>query len=413
MLVLAGLSIIGITVIQIYWFRRAFDLEDQRFNREVNAALMHVANQFTLLDSTRLPDHPIRQLSSNYFAVMVNSEIDANLLEYLLKSEFEKRELRADFEYGIYDCTSDRMVYGNFISFSNDQAPPTAALPKWENQPYYFGVNFPQRASTLINRMGIWTFSSFVLFVVIVFFSYALWVISRQKRLSEIQKDFINNMTHEFKTPISTIAISTGELKNEHILTQPDRLRNYISIIENENNRMKNQVERVLQIATMDNSIQIKNEEIHLKRLIQEVIQNMSPSIEARRANIQVEISNDPIVKGDELHLSNVFFNLLDNGIKYCEKVPDIIISVKQERETVNIQIQDNGIGIPKKLQKNIFMRFFRVPTGNIHNVKGFGLGLSYVKQVIEALGGKISVKKSDDFGSTFLINLPTYHGRK
>ncbi|MDH5380235.1 MAG: HAMP domain-containing histidine kinase [Cyclobacteriaceae bacterium] len=408
-IILATFSIVGISIIQVYWFRRAFDLEDQRFNREVVSALHNVAGQFFELNKAAVPaTNPIKQLSSNYFVGMVNNEIDANLLEFLLRSEFEKRNIQADFEYGIYDCTNDEMVYGSYVSFSNEESEIKTDLPKWENQSYYFGVNFPSRTGTLINRLGIWSFSSVVLILVIVFFGYTLFVIFRQKRLSEIQKDFINNMTHEFKTPISTIALSANVLKDPKIIDQPERLRNYATIIENENQRMKNQVERVLQIASVDTQIEFKKEGIYLLEMVQEIVTSMEVSIEKSKAIISItDDGSNPKLQADKLHLSNVIYNLLDNAIKYCEKKPEISIRVFTDRHKVVCEITDNGIGISEKELKRIFHRFYRVSTGNVHNVKGFGLGLSYVQQVVTAMGGMVKAKSIENKGSTFTLIFP------
>ncbi len=319
LILLAVVSIIGIAGVQVYWFNKAFDTEEELFNREVNTALFNVANQFFDLSETSAPAaNPIKQLSTNYYVVMINNEVDANLLENLLKTEFEKRSISADFEYGIYDCASDKMVYGNYVSFQSksDEAGADKVLPKWENQSYYFGVQFPDKASIITDRMSIWIFSSLVLVLVMIFFAYAMFVILKQKRLSEIQRDFINNMTHEFKTPISTIALSTEVLKNPKIIEQPERLSNYASIISNENSRLKNQVERVLQMARSNNSeLELKKEKLSLNTIIKSAIRTFDSNNSITfKTNLQAK--NDT-VEGDKLHLSNVMFNLLDNAVKY------------------------------------------------------------------------------------------------
>jgi two-component system phosphate regulon sensor histidine kinase PhoR len=218
-IILAALSIAGITATQIYWVRKAFDLKENQFNRDVTTALTNVATK--ILEITKTPaaaNNPVTQLTTNYFVVLVNGPIDNNLLEFLLLTEFEKRNIKADFEYGIYDCAEQCMQGGNHISPKNTASLVNfTELPAWKNDGYYFGVQFPMVEATLISQMGIWGFSSVVLLIVIFFFVYTLFVILKQRRrLSEIQKDFINNMTHEFKTPLSTIAISTSVLKRSN-----------------------------------------------------------------------------------------------------------------------------------------------------------------------------------------------------
>ena len=259
-IILAALSILGITITQLYWLKKAFDLNEDQFNRDVNTALYNVASQlFEINRSTPSKINPIEQLSTNYYVVTINNEIDAGLLEFLLKSELTQRDIHADFEYGIYDCNSDKMVYGNYVSLEEDvlSTDEPSLLPKWKNQQYYFGVYFPNKELQIINRMGIWVFSTAVLFIVILFFTYATFVILKQKRLSEVQKDFINNMTHEFKTPISTISLSSEVLKDPAIIATPERLTSYASIIQSESLRLKNQVDRVLQIASLEDELVI------------------------------------------------------------------------------------------------------------------------------------------------------------
>ena len=409
--ILATLCIVGITFTQIYWVRRAFDLKEGEFNRSIQAALYNVAQQIYDINKTPPPaNNPVKQLSTNYFVVMVNGEIDANLLEFLLRSEFEKRSLVADFEYGIYDCSSERMVYGNYVALkTSKEKGASKTLPRWSHYGYYFGVQFPNREAHLVNQMGIWSFSSAVLVLVITFFGYTLFVILKQKRLSEIQKDFINNMTHEFKTPISTIAVSTEVLKDPAILHQPERLMNYTAIIERENARLKQQVERVLQVARLDKeNFGLKKEFIDIHQLIHDAVKNTSITLQERKGIIMYELQ---AVNGqmavDKLHVTNAIQNLLDNAIKYCKTIPEITIRTSNEAKRVLIEVRDNGIGISAENQKRIFQKFFRVPTGNVHDVKGFGLGLSYVKTIVEVHGGGIKVQSELGNGSVFRIYLP------
>ncbi|UII22447.1 sensor histidine kinase [Fulvivirga ligni] len=408
LVILAIVSIVGIVVTQIYWFKQAFNTETEQFDREVNTALYNVAQAFFTLTDTQPNNNPIKQLSTNYYVVMINNEIDAAILEDLLKSEFGKRNINADFEYGIYDCTNDKMVYGCYVSLNDNQISPiTKNLPKWNNQNYYFGVQFPNKASFITNRMGIWIFSSMVLLVVVIFFAYALFVILKQRRLSEVQKDFINNMTHEFKTPISTIALSADVLKDPNIIHQPDRLRNYAIIIDNENLRLKRQVERVLQMANLNKQeITLKAENVDVHEIIVDTQKSMSLSIADQGGHITMDFqATDTIINADPLHLTNVLYNLLDNAIKYCLDVPQIKIRTFNKDGRVFIEVIDNGIGISKQEQSKIFLQFYRVPTGNVHNVKGFGLGLNYVNLVAKAHKGTLKVFSELGEGSTFQLS--------
>ncbi|HYC86103.1 MAG TPA: HAMP domain-containing sensor histidine kinase [Chryseosolibacter sp.] len=406
--ILGTVCIFGITFTQLYWLRRAFDLKEAEFERTVNAALFNVANQIFDINNTPSPAaNPVRQVSTNYFIVMVNGDVDVSLLEFLLRSEFEKRNINVDFEYGVYDCSSEKMKYGDYVSLQTTKEKVTSKkLPAWNHYAYYFGVQFPNREAHLINQLGIWSFSSFVLLIVIVFFSYTLFVILKQKRLSEIQKDFINNMTHEFKTPISTIAVSTEVLKDPNIVRQPERLLNYTTIIEKENNRLKQQVERVLQMARLDKEdIGLKKEVVDIHQVVQDAVKNISHALRDKNGNISLNLqAANSLFEADRLHLTNVFQNLFDNAIKYCNVEPQIEVRTRNLNGHILVEVADNGIGISSENQKRIFQKFYRVSTGNVHDVKGFGLGLSYVKTIVEAHKGTIRVDSSLGKGSVFTI---------
>ena len=408
-IILAAISIAGITTTQIYWVRKAFDLKENQFNHDVTASLTNVANKIIEISKTpSAANNPVKQLSTNYFVVLVNGPIDSNLLEFLLVTEFEKRHITANFEYGIYDCMEKCMAGGNYLSpqqISNRSL--IGELPTWTNDGYYFGIIFSGVEANLLSQMGIWGFSSIVLLIVIFFFVYTLLVILKQRRLSEIQKDFINNMTHEFKTPISTIAISTQVLKDPGIIQFPERLLNYATIIENENHRLKQQVERVLQMARLEKEdIGLKKEVLDFHDLIHEAVNNKT----FQTANVSIKLKLEATASNvtvDKLHMVNLIYNLLDNAIKYNKRDPDILISTSTINKMLKMEIRDNGIGIHPDNLKKIFNRFYRVPTGNLHDVKGFGLGLSYVKRIVEAHNGKITISSEPERGSQFIIQLP------
>jgi two-component system, OmpR family, phosphate regulon sensor histidine kinase PhoR len=244
---------------------------------------------------------------------------------------------------------------------------------------------------------------------VIIFFGYTLFVIMKQKRLSEIQRDFINNMTHEFKTPISTIAVSTEVLKDPNIIHQPERLLNYTTIIEKENTRLKQQVERVLQMARLDKEdIGLKKEIVDVHQVIQDAIRNTSGSLQEKYGSISCELkATQHTIEADKLHLTNVLYNLIDNAIKYCKTAPQILLRTSDVHKNLMLEIQDNGIGISPDDQKRVFQKFYRVPTGNVHDVKGFGIGLNYVKSIIEAHKGNVRLESELGNGSVFRICLP------
>ena len=407
---LATISIVGLFATQLYWMDKAFDLRDREFNDRVNIALRSVAQEIMLLnkDSSDVP--PVRQLASNYFIVSTNDTLHPYLLESLLENEFRSRNLKTNFEYSIYDCFTDSLVYGGAVTLANEPIKETERpiIPKWDRDSHYFAIYFPEKSSYLIGQMTIWLFSSSILLVVIVFFGYTLWVILKQKRLSEIKNDFINNMTHEFKTPISTITASAELLQSGNLDNSPEKRSRYYQMISDESNRLKLQVEKVLQMAQFETSeidLNLASNNIH--QLIEKATTSVQFLLEERNGSLELNLNTvNPEVKVDELHFTNIIRNLLDNAIKYCTESPKIIISTTDSKNGITISVKDNGIGIIPAEKKQVFEKFYRVPTGNVHNVKGFGLGLYYVKSLVEAHHGTVDVS-NDSSGSTFKIFFP------
>lgn len=408
---LAVISMAGIVVLQIFWFRKAFDVHEKEFDQNVFTSLQRVAEQLLQMNNQQIPSaRLVNQLSGNYFVVSVNGEIDTKVLESLLKAEFKSRGLNSDFEYGVYDCNHQKLVYGNYVSFSEDEkhrAP--RELPQWKNDLYYFSVNFPDKSNHLIDSMNIWLFSSLVLLVVVIFFAFALIAIFRQKQLSEVQKDFVNNMTHEFKTPVSTILVTSRLLNRPEIAEQPGAIERYSNLIQQEALRLKNQVERVLQVAVWDQrKMKYKMESVDIHECLREAIISVEQIITDRGGRVVKNfLADDPVLQGDRMHITNTFFNLLDNAVKYCIQAPEIILSTKNAGNGLLVTVTDNGIGIPEKYVRRIFDRFFRVSTGDVHDVKGFGLGLYYVQHVVKDHRGKIALRSEPGRGTTITITFP------
>lgn len=407
--IIAALSVLGIVLTQSYWLNRAFGLQEKQFDQQVQIALNRVAEQLLAYHQLPLPmENPITRVSSNYYAVMVNNPIEASLLEDLLVREFSRSNLSADFEYGIYDCQTEKLVYGSFVSMQPGSPAKTSLLPAWPQENYYFSILFSSREQYLTGSMAIWLFSSFVLVVVIIFFSYATFVILKQKRLSEVQKDFINNMTHEVKTPVSTILLSAEMLLKNN---PPDKetIKTYTTLISKEALRIKGHAEQVLQIA------EIEKEQLHLNKdlfdaheLMAEVAENLPAQYKKRGATVKFQPgATKSMIVADKLHFTNMLYNLLDNACKYCPHTPEIILRTSNFKGHFMLSVSDNGPGIAEEEQKKIFRKFYRVPSGNLHDVKGYGLGLYYVKCLMKAHKGAVLLKSQSLKGSIFELRFP------
>ena len=412
LVVLGGLAIAGIILLQSFWMFKSWDLKDKEFHQTVSLALRDVAESIALFNKSELPKQDIVQRrSSNYYAVNINDIIDANVLEDYLIQEFEARSLNTDFEYAVYDCQTDNLVYGNYCEISDDgsRIHINKDLPKLNDLVYYFVVRFPDRKGFLLHNLWQSVLFSFFALLACVFFVYSIWVILKQKRLSELQKDFINNMTHEFKTPISSIKIASDVLASAESVQSNERLSKYAQIIKDQNKRLNNQVEKVLNIARIEkNEFELKLENINLEEDLNRIIESERIRVKKMYGSIKMDFSALGVeISADHLHFSNMVSNIIDNAIKYSSDKPEILVTTKLVNKEVLLTISDKGIGIDKEHLNRLFDRFFRVHTGNKHDVKGFGLGLFYVKRVCESHSWDVEVKSELGKGTDIIFKIP------
>jgi two-component system phosphate regulon sensor histidine kinase PhoR len=400
----------GLLIVQGFWMKRAFDIEERQFNHTVQIALKNIADSIVSSQNSIKPaETHVRQLSSNFFFAELNTPINPELLDSLLKKELGIRQLKAAYELGIYKSKDDTLVYGEYIpatiQWQIDHARDSNPIHAAEKS--NFAIYFPNKFSVIAGELKIWIFSTVVLLLMLAFFIYAILTMLRERRLAEIKEDFINNLTHEFKTPISNIELASEALKTNKIdIAKQSR---YHTIIHNENQRLKSQVERVLQMGTVDkNELRLDLKLVNIHDLIQKLSQNVGMRVNEKVGTFKVELNAvHAELLADEFHLTNTVYNVLDNAEKYSKDKPEISISTKNEKGGLLISIKDTGIGIKQDFQKFVFDKFFRVPTGDVHNVKGFGLGLSYVKTIIEAHKGTVTLESKLNQGSQFDIYLP------
>jgi two-component system, OmpR family, phosphate regulon sensor histidine kinase PhoR len=431
LVIFAILSVVGILFTQVYWLGASYDVQKQQvslrnkqlageakqFNERVTIALSNVANEIlTIKNDPAKVFQAVKLVRPNYFTVVINDTLQPYLLESLLKREFSRRNIKEDFEYGIYDCFTDSIVYGNFIALDDDSTGvKTKSAPQldWAKDGHYFSLYFPNKEiyepNVISPPLTTWAFSVVIILIVFVFFGYSVYIILRQKRLSQMKTDFINNMTHELKTPISTISLTSEVLMRSDIIHQPEKLKHYATIIHEENNRLKKQVDRVLQLAYLEkDKISLQYEKVDIHTLILNAVKTQKIAVEEKGGQINTLLqAKHNIIDADPVHISNIVINLIDNATKYTTEQPQITISTQNEMGYLIIKVQDNGIGMDKTVLSIIFDKFYRVPTGDLHDVKGFGLGLYYVNMMVTEHKGKIEVDSEPGKGSTFKIYLP------
>jgi two-component system phosphate regulon sensor histidine kinase PhoR len=400
--------------------------QKQRFAREQPRPYTGIVPQFDTevnlsddaLDKIRktnikieLMNQAFSELAEGQQAIM--DRLDTAQLRRLLKSQLLEKGITEDFELGIKQGEGDLIGVGQLLDpqVLLQEGLQSKLFPNdiLGNDNFLY-VYFPEKSSHVFRQVWLPISSSILFILVIIFcFYYAIRIILKQKALSDIKNDFINNMTHEFKTPLATVSLAVEALQDPELSNQDTFRNRYLGIIREENKRLVSQVEKVLQAAALDrNEFDLKLESIHLPAMLQACMDQFALQVENRGGKIELICEmKDLYVVGDVFHLTHLFNNLLDNANKYSPSNPKITVAVKEQGPEVQITLQDQGIGMSRDAVKKIFDKFYRVPTGNVHDVKGFGLGLSYVKTMLEAHHGTIQVQSELGKGSTFTINLP------
>jgi len=360
----------------------------------------------------------------------ISERIDPKMLTQFIDEELKSRGINLPYQYGVIEASDSNFIIinGNYVVGSMDESsashvdnPESRSLftSKYQvalyrndigSSPGWLKLHFPNKQGWLWYSI-LPTLLAAILFtaLILICFSYTIHVILRQKKISEMKTDFINNMTHEFKTPIATISLAADSIASPKVINDEGRIKRFIGIIRQENKRMLQQVEKVLQMALIDKSdFELKISEVDIHEVIRQAVEHLGLQVHQREGNISMQLeAEQPVIEGDQTHLSSVIHNLLDNANKYSAESPDIAISTYNVNGGIQINVADKGIGMSKEDQKHIFDKFFRVHTGNLHDVKGFGLGLSYVKAITSAHQGNIEVKSEPGKGSKFSIYLP------
>ncbi len=333
-------------------------------------------------------------------------------LKTTIKEELEKRNIYLDFKYGVYskDGLATKLKSGYYTINKKESYPYPLFFDSEGKMDYELYVTFPDKNEHILSGISsILLLSLFFIFIIIIAFSSSLYQLIRQKKISEIKTDFINNMTHEFKTPIATINLALDSIKNPKIINDNEKVLRYIQMIRDENKRMHSQVENVLRISRLEkNQIEISKDTLDMHDIIEDAITHVSLLIADRKGSIKTyfeAITSE--ISGNQFHLTNVVVNMLENALKYSKNAPKIEVYTESTNKFFVFKIKDEGIGMNKAVQKQVFDKFYREQKGNIHDVKGHGLGLAYVKEIVEKHHGTVFVESEKGKGSTFTVKLP------
>lgn len=408
-IVIGLIAIIGILLAQLLWTKEAFQIEEKKFSQKAYIALYEVAKKMYKANSQEISvQNPVQKIANDYYIVNVENDFEVSILEFYLQSELKKIGLTTDFEFAVYNCQSDEMVYGNYVSLDKRKNSKHAIhFPKHKNLVYYFAIRFPNQTNFLFSSLKFWFVLSFVLILILLIYVYSIYTLLQHKKYSDLQRDFINNMTHEFKTPLSSILIASNYLSNQKSISNDEKLKKYTQIIIEQSNKLNQHIEKILTVAKADvTPLQLQKTTFEFLPILKEIIENcqlMHPMIIIHLDNQ----SNKTELNGDVFHFSNIIYNLFDNAIKYCEKIPEITLRITDSKQYLQIECIDNGIGIEPKKIAFIFDKFYRIPSNLSNQVNGFGLGLYYVKKICDMHHWKIIAKKNRPIGTNITLVLP------
>ena len=396
-----AIAAVSLVVIQFYQTRRTFSINDNMFNVGVGNAMDEVIRQ---LGGNALQPSETPSETFNY------QELDSLIVEQLLVNGIDIHPV-----VGLYNGTERSFLYSSDPQHEQqlEESPyrysfhPAGVV---STSQFFIILSFPSAQLFLQRNSNLFVYLSFFLVVIIAaMFIISLRAMANQRKLDQMKSEFINNMTHEIKTPLATIGLACEMLRDETISQDSESRKNFIGIINDENQRMRVLVETILQSAKMSNkNFRINPKEVDIHQIIDKVSTSFKLPISNRNGKLTIDLQADPsVVVADELHITNLVYNLIDNGIKYSSEAPDITVSTRIVEGQLELRVSDHGIGISKDDQKHVFEKFYRVSTGNVHNVKGFGIGLNYVAQVVKLHHGHIALESELGQGSTFIVTLP------
>jgi len=408
-------SVLGILFIQMSWIKNAMYLKKEQYNHDIEKSLDEARNMAynSYINGQGYNPDQIDEDNKNWLIQtrFTAQAIPPEEMRMIIDQAMRRNNVKQPFEY----CITN--IFNNPISFSNDFKPYMfnesgvirLTLPNsYQSETLFLYVKEPQN---FIMRQMLWMIIASILFTIIIISAFALTIrtMLRQKNISEIKSDFINNMTHELKTPLATISLAVDALNNERVIHDTEKIRYYSGMIKEENKRMHKQVETILQAAKLEKQdITLNIQQLNAHDLINKVAKNLSLQIQDKQGELKLDlVAAKSNIEADEIHFSNIIFNLLDNAIKYSKDHLVIEISTAVHNGMLAIKVKDNGIGMNRETASRVFEKFYRAHTGNLHNVKGFGLGLSYVKTMAEAMGGQIKVESTPGKGSTFTLHMP------
>jgi two-component system, OmpR family, phosphate regulon sensor histidine kinase PhoR len=406
---ISTLIITTIVIFQLIWLKKIYTYEEKEFDHSILKVIRGLYEDLDVKEYNNSPlneliEHPEQHLYLAHIQLPVNKDTVFTYLQY----ELEDFAVFTNCQVGIYNASLNKYETIEILTAAGTKEKGTSQLPVWKKNVDYIALYFPNRSYYILSQMNFWIISCIILLVLLLLFGAGLYYFYRQKFLNEIQKDFTHNFTHEFKTPVAVISLAADVLSDESILEKPAKLATYAGIVKYQATHLQNQIEKLLQFAyTESHQLRLTLEEVNIHELIYEAAKNLDPLINEREVLLHYGLqATSPIVRADRNYLLIVIISLMENAIKYS-KEPHVSVATRDGKKSLTFSISDNGIGIPKKEIKKIFLKFYRATNDDTYTTKGFGLGLSFVKMILDAHGGKIKVESTPGKGSIFSFELP------
>lgn len=411
LVILASTFIIGaIIIFQIIWLRKVYYFEQKEFDHAVAKVVRGFYEDINDVSETQTLNQLITTPNDQTFFVRISRpQLSSDSTRFYLQSELEEEDIFTDCYAGFYNAARKRYQFTVYLPSATAAKKAAVVIPASTAAFNHLTLYFPHRNKYILSKMNFWIISSIVLLMVLILLGSSIYYLYRQKFLNELQKDFVNNFTHEFKTPVSVINLAAEVLTNPVIATKPEKLARYAGIVQYQGNYLQEQIERLLQHAYSEtNLLHLKKRRLDVHQVIGEALNNLHTLTGSRHACIEQQLeAADPVVHADKGYLVIVLTNLIENALKYSEH-PKITISTWRNSSELVIAVKDNGKGIEKRNLKKIFKKFYRIPSaGEQASVRGFGLGLPFVKRIVQAHRGRIQVESRPGAGSEFRIFLP------
>jgi two-component system, OmpR family, phosphate regulon sensor histidine kinase PhoR len=404
---ISALIITVIVIFQLIWLKKVYKFEQKGFDISVLKAIRGLYEDLNLYNYSNL-NELVERPEQHLYLAKINLPVNFDSVKSYVQFELEDFDIYTNCSIGIYDWALKKYIYNTTLLAAGTHDKSNPAVPIFERNYDYLAFYFPNRQQYILYEMNFWTISSVVLLVTLIICGGSLYFFYKQKSLNEIQKDFVQNFTHEFKTPVATLTLAAETLENKTIIEKPEKLATYAGIVKYQADYLNKQIEKLLRFAHIEsNRLHLNKKKVDMHTLIKEAITNLSPLIQQKNASLQLQLNaNNAYLIADKDYMAIMIINLIENAIKYS-KQPVIVIATADKPGYFILSITDNGIGIEKNKMKKLFRKFYRIQNEEEYTSKGFGIGLTFVRKITKAHKGIISVDSVPGKGSTFRVELP------